>query len=135
MSPVSRLIAAPPEAVYRACTDPDAIVQWRVPQAMSGSIDRVDGARYRVTLTYPDGHADRYDATFIERLPNAKIVERIRFDAADRAGDMTMTTTLRAVKGGTEISIRYDGLPNSIRAEDNDEGTREALVQLAIFLG
>lgn len=135
MGTITLLIQAPPEAVYRACTNLDAIVQWRVPQAMSGKIDRVDGASYRATLTYPDGNADRYEATFIERVPNARIVERIRFDAAARAGEMTMTTTLRAVEGGTEVTIRYDGLPSSIRPEDNDEGTREALANLAKFLG
>ncbi|CAN5422295.1 SRPBCC family protein [soil metagenome] len=135
MSGVSRLIKAPPEAVYRACTDLDSIAQWRVPQTMSGKIDSVDGATYRMSLTYPDGRADRFEATFVERVPNEKIVERIRFDAADRADEMTMTTTLRAVDGGTEISIRYDGLPRSIRPEDNDEGTRQALAKLEKFVG
>jgi uncharacterized protein YndB with AHSA1/START domain len=87
-----------------------------------------------MSLTYPDGRTDRFEATFIERVPNEKIVERIRFDAADRAGEMTMTTSLRAVDGGTEVSIHYDGLPSSIRLEDNDEGTRQALEKLSTFV-
>lgn len=134
MSNVSRFIKAPPDAVYRACTDLDSIVRWRVPESMTGKIDSVDGATYRMSLTYPDGRADRYEATFIERIPNEKIAERIRFDAADRAGEMTMTTSLHAVDGGTEVSIRYDGLPGSIRPEDNDEGTRQALEKLSTFV-
>jgi len=137
MSNVSRFIKAPPDAVYRACTDLDSIAQWRVPDSMIGkvdSVDNVDGATYRMSLTYPDGRADTYKATFIERVPNERIVERIRFDAADRAGEMTMTTNLRAVEGGTEVSIHYDGLPSSIRAEDNDEGTRQALEKLSTFV-
>jgi uncharacterized protein YndB with AHSA1/START domain len=149
MSNVSRFIKAPPDAVYRACTDLDSIAQWRVPDGMTGKVDSVDsvdnvdsvdkvdsvdGATYRMSLTYPDGRIDTYEATFTERVPNERIVERIRFDAADRAGEMTMTTSLRAVAGGTEVSIRYDGLPSSIRPEDNDEGTRQALDKLSTFV-
>lgn len=135
MRTISRLIAAPPETVYRACTDLDSIVRWRVPREMSGKVESVDGETYRMSLTYPDGRTDRYEATFMKRVPNEKIVERIRFAAADRPGEMMMTTTLRAVQGGTEVSICYDGLPSSIRPEDNDEGTRQALSKLATFVG
>ena len=120
--------------VYRACTDLDSIVQWRVPQTMGGKVDSVDGATYRMSLAYPDGRIDTFEATFIERVPNPKIVERIRFEEADRAGEMTIATTLRAVEGGTEVSA-IDGLPSGIRPEDNDEGIRQALAKLAKFLG
>ncbi len=129
---VSRLIKAPSDAVYRACTDLGSIVRWRVPESMTGKVDSVDGATYRMSLTYPR-RPRRYvrAAPSSSAVPNEKIVERIRFDAADRAGEMIMTTTLRAVEGGTEVSIRYDGLPGSIRPEDNDEGTRQALGKVA----
>lgn len=131
MSGASRLVKAPPEAVYRACTDLGTIARWRVPDGMTGKVDSVDGATYRMSLTYPDGRADRFEATFVERVPNERIVERIRFDAKDRAGEMVMTTSLRAVEGGTEVSIDYENLPRGIRPEDNDEGTRQALAKLA----
>lgn len=135
MSNVSRFIKASPDAVYRACTDLNSIAHWRVPDSMIGKVDSVDGATYRMSLTYPDGRADTFEATFIERVPNEKIVERIRFDAADRTGEMVMTTSLRAVDGGTEVSICFNGLPSSIRQADNDEGTRQALAKLAKFVG
>lgn len=89
-------------------------------------------ATYRMSLTYPDGRSDTFEATFVERVPNQKIFERIRFDAAERAGEMAMTTTLRA--GGTEASIGYDRLPGSTRPEDNAEGMRQALNKLAAFV-
>lgn len=131
MNTVSRLIKAPPETVYRACTDLGSIVQWRVPESMTGKVDSVDGPTYRMSLTYPDGRADRFEATFVERVPNERIVERIRFDAPDRVSGMVMTTSLRAVDGGTEVTVAYENLPSSIRPEDNKEGTRQALAKLA----
>ena len=100
--------------VYRACTDLDFIARWRVPDGMTGKVDSVDivdsvaivdgvdGATYRMSLNY------RTAAPILTRRPSSnasrtRIVERIRFDAADRAGEMTMTTSLRAVEGGTEV--------------------------------
>jgi uncharacterized protein YndB with AHSA1/START domain len=131
MNNVSRFINAPPDAVYRACTNLASIVRWRVPESMSGKVDGSDGATYRVSLTYPDDRADTFEATFVERVPNERIVERIRFDAAGRAGEMTMTTSLRAVGDGTEVTVAYGNLPSGVRPEDNDEGTRQALAKLA----
>jgi uncharacterized protein YndB with AHSA1/START domain len=131
MSSVSRLIKAPPEAIYRACTDLASILRWRVPWNMTGKIDNIDGATYRMSLRYPDGRADTFEATVVERVPNEKVVERIRFDAADRAGEMVMTTRLRRVDGGTDVTVEYKNLPSSISREDNEEGSRQALENLA----
>jgi uncharacterized protein YndB with AHSA1/START domain len=134
-SSVSRLVRAPLQTVYRACSDPHELVLWRMPQTMIARLLGIDGATYRMELGYPDGRVDTFTATFIERVPYETVVERIRFDAPERAGEMTMTTTLRAAPDGTEVSIRYDGLPDGIRPEDNDEGTRQALARLDTFVG
>lgn len=130
-SRVSRFVRAPREAVYRACSEPAELVRWRMPQDMSARLLGVEGATYRMTLSYPDGGADTFEATFVERVPNEKIVERIRFDAPERAGEMTLTTTLRTIDGGTEVTVLTENLPAAIKPEDNDEGTRQALARLA----
>ncbi len=44
---------------------------------------------------------------------------------------MTVTTELRDVLDGTEITMRFENLPAGIRPEDNEEGTRQALLRLA----
>jgi uncharacterized protein YndB with AHSA1/START domain len=130
-TPICRFIRAPREAVYRACSEPGELVRWRMPQDMSARLLGVGGATYRMTLTYPDGRADSFASTFVARVPNERVVERIRFDAADRTGEMTVTTELRDAEGGTEVTMRFENLPASIRPEDNEEGTRQALARLA----
>jgi predicted nucleotidyltransferase/uncharacterized protein YndB with AHSA1/START domain len=130
-SRVSRFVQAPREVVYRACSEPSELVRWRMPLDMSARLLGVDGETYRMALTYPDGRADTFEAIFVERVPNEKIVERIHFDAVERAGEMTLTTTLRPVDGGTEVTVLMENLPAAIRPEDNDEGTRQALARLA----
>ena len=133
-SRVSRFVQAPREAVYRACSEPQELVRWRMPRTMSARLLDVDGATYRMALFYPDGRADTFTATFVERVPAERIVERVRLDAPDRAGEMTMTTTLRAVTGGTEVVVVCENPPSSIRPEDNEEGTRQALARLAALI-
>jgi predicted nucleotidyltransferase/uncharacterized protein YndB with AHSA1/START domain len=130
-SRVSRFVQAPREVVYRACSEPAELVRWRMPLDMSARLLGVDGATYRMALTYPDGRADTFEAAFVERVSDEKVVERIRFDLPELAGEMTLTTTLRPVDGGTEVTVLTENLPAGIRPEDNDEGTRQALARLA----
>ena len=125
------IIPASRETVYRACSDPRELVRWRFPLDMTARLLSVDGTGYRMSLGYQDGRADTFHSTFVARLTNERVVERIRFDAPERAGEMTVTTALRDVEDGTEVTMRFEGLPASIRPEDNEEGTRQALVRLA----
>ena len=131
---ISRIIRAPRESIYRACSEPVELVRWRFPLDMTACLLGIDGATYRMSLAYPDGRSDTFTATFIECVPGEKIVECIRFDAPERAGDVTMTTTLRPAGDGTEVTVLTENLPATIKLEDNEEGTRQALTRLAGLL-
>lgn len=51
----SRIIKAPPQAVYRAFMNPESLIAWLPPKGMEGRIDAFDareGGIYRMTLTY-----------------------------------------------------------------------------------
>ncbi|HEX5504798.1 MAG TPA: SRPBCC domain-containing protein, partial [Thermomicrobiales bacterium] len=138
----ARFIEAPPEALYRACTDPAALPVWRVPGDMTGAVHRFDlrvGGGYAMSLYYPPSEdaprgktaarEDRYTARFVELTPPRRIVEAITFDAVDPAfaGELVMEATFEAVADGTLVTIRFTGLPPGIRPADNEAGTRSAL--------
>lgn len=142
----STTIAAPREAIYRAFTDPDALVAWQAPDGMTGTVHAFDlrvGGGYTMSLFYPESddadsgktaaREDRYTARFVELTPPARIVQAIVFETADPAfaGEMTMTVTLEAVEGGTAVTISFANIPPGIRPEDNDAGTRSSLATLA----
>lgn len=140
---VSRLIGAPRAAVYRACLDPAAIARWRVPDNMTATVHRFDGTGYRMSLTYEDatpgksgGSTDTFEGRFVELVPDAKIVEVVRFESRDAAfsGEMRMTTILADAEGGTEVTILTENLPAGIRPEDNEEGCRQSLAKLATLV-
>ncbi len=56
----SRIIEAPPEALYQAFMDPAALVEWLPPAEMTGQIHAFDarvGGGYRMSLFYPPNEA------------------------------------------------------------------------------
>lgn len=57
----------------------------------------------------------------------------MEFETGDDAlrGTMTMTTSLTAVEGGTDVVIVHEGIPDVVPREDNETGTRMALDNLA----
>jgi len=145
----SRFINAPPEALYRAFTDPAALVVWQAPGDMTGKVHSFDGkvgGGYRMSLFYPlSGKAsrgktaenqDRFTARFVELTPPGRIVEAITFDSADPifSGEMIMEVTLEAEDGGTEVTILFKNIPSGIRPEDNEIGTRLSLEKLAHYV-
>jgi uncharacterized protein YndB with AHSA1/START domain len=111
------------------------VVRWRVP------FDARVGGRFRVSLTYdlPTGSGktaadtDTYRGHFAELVPGERVVEVMAFETGDEAlgSTMTMTTTLADVPGGTEVVIVHDGIPDAVRPEDIETGTRTALARLA----
>jgi uncharacterized protein YndB with AHSA1/START domain len=145
---VSRIIQAPRQAIYRACLDPDALAAWRVPDGMTARVHAFDGregGRYRMSLTYADPadapgktteDTDTFEGTFIELVPDEKVVELIRFESPDPgfAGEMRMTTSLADADQATEVTVLCEDIPPGIRPEDNELGCRLALANLARLL-
>lgn len=149
MSHPSQVIPASREVVYAAFTDPAILVKWLPPGEMTGRMHEFDcgvGGGYRMSLFYPatapaaigktSGHEDMVEVRFVELAPPERIVEAVRFVSADDAyrGEMTITIALSALGDATEVTMTFENLPPGVRPEDNDEGARQSLAQLAQFL-
>ncbi len=144
----SRLISAPPERVYAALVDPDALVAWLPPDGMSGRFERFDarpGGSYRMILTYADASAapgkatadsDVVEARFVDIVPGVRVAQAVDFISDDPAfaGTMTMTWEVAAVDAGTRIEIRAYDVPAGISAEDHAAGLASSLANLAAYL-
>ncbi|CAA9556535.1 MAG: hypothetical protein AVDCRST_MAG70-1333 [uncultured Thermomicrobiales bacterium] len=148
-SRTSRVIGAPRDAVYAAFVDPEAIVKWQAPDAMTATVHAFDGrvgGGYEMSLYYPPsedvglgksgGNEDRYRSRFVELVPPSRIVQTIRFDTDDprMMGEFTMVVTLEELDGGTEVTVQFEGIPIGISPEDNDAGTRLSLEKLARYV-
>ncbi|AMN42974.1 SRPBCC family protein [Rhodoplanes sp. Z2-YC6860] len=150
LTTVSRIIMVPPDAVYRAYLDRDAVVEWLPPGSMTGELHAFEpreGGRFSMSLVYPESEtemrgktterSDRFEGRFVKLVPNKQIVWAVVFDSNDPsfAGEMTVATTLAPAGQGTEVTIRCAGIPPGVRLEDNEAGSRLTLDQLAKFLG
>lgn len=144
----SRVIAAPPERVYDALVDPDAMVRWLPPAGMTGRLERFDlrsGGSYRMVLTYTNpsaaaakstADADVVEVRFVDVVPGRRIVQAVDFvsDDPDYAGTMTMTWSVVPVDSGTRVDIVAENVPVGISAEDHAAGFASTLENLATYL-
>jgi uncharacterized protein YndB with AHSA1/START domain len=142
---VSHHVSAPRPAIYRALLDAAAIAKWRVPAGMSSHVHEFDareGGSFRISLSYdaPAGtgksapRTDTYHGHFARLVPDEQVVEVLEFETADPGlrGQMTMTTTLTdAARGGTDVLVVHEGIPDKVPVADNETGTRMALANLA----
>lgn len=144
----TRIVAASPEAVYAAMTEPNALLAWLPPEGMTGAFKEFDlrpGGRYRLVLTYADKtiagktgeNSDDVSVRFLDLVPGALVSQAVDFVSDDPAfsGTMVMNWILRAVPEGTEVTIRAENVPSGISAEDHAEGLNSSLTNLAKFLG
>jgi uncharacterized protein YndB with AHSA1/START domain len=144
----ARVIAAPPDRVYAALVDPDALSAWLPPEGMSARFERFDarpGGSYRLVLTYADASTRRGKATedsdivearFVDLVPGVRVVQAVDFVSDDPAyaGTMTMTWEVTPVDGGTRVEIRAADVPAGISAEDHAAGLASSLANLATYL-
>lgn len=144
----SRVVAAPPERVWAAMVEPDALREWLPPAGMSARFERFDvrpGGSYRLVLTYGEPSAgqgkatadsDVVEARFVEIVAGERLVQAVDFVSGDPAfaGTMTMTWELAAVDGGTRVDIRAEDVPVGISAEDHATGLRSSLENLAAYV-
>jgi uncharacterized protein YndB with AHSA1/START domain len=106
--------------------------------------DAREGGSFRISLSYDDltgagktaGHTDTYHGHFAKLVPNEQVVEVFEFETADPQllGEMTQTTTLIDVDGGTDVVVVHDGIPPGVSVVDNETGTRLALDNLAALV-
>ncbi len=142
------MIAASPERVFAALTDPDALAVWLPPGEMSGRFERFDarpGGSYRLVLTYADASnapgkstadADVVEARFVDIVAGKRVVQAVDFESADPAyaGTMTMTWEITGVEDAARVEIRAEDVPAGISAEDHAKGLNASLAQLADYL-
>jgi uncharacterized protein YndB with AHSA1/START domain len=130
-----RVLRAPPERIYRAFLDAEAMVKWLPPNGFTGKVHQLDakvGGSYKMSFTnFSSGQSHSFGGEFLELVPNERIRHTDRFDDPNLPGQMETTITLKAVFCGTELSIVQEGVPEVIPPEACYLGWQESLMLLA----
>jgi uncharacterized protein YndB with AHSA1/START domain len=130
-----RVLTAPPERIYRAFLDADAMVKWLPPHGFTGKVHEMDarvGGSYRMSFTnFSTGHTEFFSGKYLELVPSELIRNTDKFDDPNLPGEMVTTITLKQVSCGTELNIVQEGVPEVMPAEACYLGWQESLTLLA----
>ena len=133
-----RVLKAPPERVYRAFLDPDAMVKWLPPHGFTGKVHHLEakvGGTYRMSFTnFSSGKSHAFGGKYLELVPHERIRHTDVFDDPNLPGEMTVTVALKKVFCGTELNIVQEGIPDVIPPEACCLGWQESLALLAMLV-
>ena len=133
-----RVFRAPPDRVYRAFIDPDAMAKWLPPHGFAGRVLSMEarvGGSYRMQFTnFSNGQSHAFGGTYLELVPGERIVHTDSFDDPNLPGEMRTTITFRPVLVGTEVTAVQEGIPAVIPTEMCYLGWQESLQLLAVLI-
>lgn len=130
-----RVLRAPPERIYRAFLDADAMAKWLPPNGFTGKVHHIDakvGGTYKMSFTnFATGHGHSFGGKYLELVPHERIRHTDKFDDPNLPGEMQTTVSLRKVSCGTEVNVVQEGIPDAIPPEACYLGWQESLALLA----
>jgi len=132
-----RVLRAPPDRIYRAFLDADAMAKWLPPHGFTGKVHGIDarvGGRYRMSFTnFASGRSHTFGGEYLDLVPGERIRHTDRFEGGP-PGEMTTTVTLRKVSVGTEVNIVQENIPLEIPVEACYLGWQESLTLLGLLV-
>ncbi|OIQ89590.1 hypothetical protein GALL_285170 [mine drainage metagenome] len=133
-----RVLRAPPDRVYRAFLDAQAMAKWLPPCGFTGEVGHMDarvGGTFRMSFTnFTSGRSHSFGGEYLELVPHQRICYTDKFDDPNMPGVVTVTVTLTTVSCGTELGIVQEGLPEAIQLEMCYLGWQQSLLQLAMLV-
>ena len=138
---ITRRFAATPERVFDAWIRPEALKQWFGPGDVTTPTAETDprpGGRYVLEMHGPTGGVYRIEGEYL----TVERPERLVFtwfwkkgDTGDLADhEMLVTIELRAVGGGTELTLIHERMPSAEQAESHRGGWTSGLDNLDRYL-
>ena len=130
-----RVLRAPPDKVYRAFIEADALAKWLPPYGFTCQVDHVQarvGGTFRMAFrNFGSGNGHSFGGEYLELVPSQLIRYTDRFDDPNLPGVLEVTVRLTPVSCGTDMAITQAGIPPAIPLEMCYLGWQESLAQLA----
>ncbi|MBT0608285.1 SRPBCC family protein [Aequorivita echinoideorum] len=129
-----RILPVPPEKLFKAFTDADAMAAWIPPYGFLCKVHNMDatiGGKYKMSFTnFSTGSSHSFGGEYLEIVPNELIKYTDQFDDENLPGKMITTVKFKKVSCGTELNITQEGIPEAIPAELCYLGWQESLDKL-----
>jgi len=135
---LNRSYPVPPERVWRAWTDPQALKRWFGPGGADpvslAQLDLRVGGRFRIVFGGPDGKAHDVQGVYKEVVPHRKLVFTWTWPNSTPERESVITIELRAAGRGTELVFRQEQFSDSTVRDNHRHGWTESFVKLERFL-
>ena|SRR3990167_260664 len=132
---IHRILRAPPERVYRAFLNAEAMSKWLSPNGFTGTVHHTEaivGGTFRMSITnFTTGQSHSFGGEYLELTPNELIRYTDKFDDPNLPGVIQVTVALKALSCGTELKVVQEGIPDIIPVEMCYLGWQESLILLA----
>ena len=129
-----RVLTAPPQKIYRAFTEADAIASWLPPFGFLCTVHELDakvGGQHRMSFrNFTTGRSHSFGGTYLELTPGRRLVYSDLFDDPNLPGEMRVTVDLTPVSVGTDLRVEQSGIPDLIPVEACYLGWQESLDKL-----
>lgn len=133
-----RVLRCPPQKIYRAFTEADALARWLPPYGFVCQVHQMDarvGGSFRMSfINFGSGNGHSFGGEYLELVPGERLRYTDRFDDPNLPGTLEVTVTLTPVVCGTELSVQQTGIPEVIPLEMCYLGWQESLAQLATLV-
>ncbi|MDR3097112.1 MAG: SRPBCC domain-containing protein [Paraburkholderia sp.] len=129
---VRRRINASAAKVYAAWTQAAQLMHWMHPLdtiCLHAEADVRVGGRFRVIMRSPDGEEHDASGTYLEVVPEAKLVFTWAWRSAPER-ESRVTVVLRADGATTEITLRHERFFDEATRDAHREGWSSALDHL-----
>ena len=130
-----RVLKAPPDKVYRAFLDADALARWLPPYGFLCKVQHLEakvGGTFKMSFhNFSTGHGHSFGGEYLELVPGERLRYPDQFDDPNLPGLITVDVQLKAVSCGTEVRITQEGIPDVIPADGCHLGWQQSLIQLA----
>ena len=133
-----RVLRTPPQKVYRAFLEADALAKWLPPHGFTCQVQHLEaraGGAFRMSFrNFGAGSEHAFGGEYLELVAHQLIRYTDRFDDPGLPGVLEVTVRLKPVACGTELSITQAGIPDAIPLEMCYLGWQESLAQLATLV-
>lgn len=129
-----RVLTAPPEKVYKAFTNAEAMASWLPPYGFICKVEHFEfkeGGTFKMSfINFGTGNSHSFGGTFNEIKPNEFLQYSDKFDNPNLQGEITTSVWLTKEFCGTELKITQEGIPSAIPPEMCYLGWQETLEKL-----
>jgi uncharacterized protein YndB with AHSA1/START domain len=135
---IERSYPVPPQQVWRAWTDPEAIKRWWGPGSEArvslAQLDVRAGGRFRIVFGGPEGRDHECAGVYREVVPNRKLAFTWTWPNSTPERVSLVTILFKPAAGGTDLEFLHEQFFDEAARDGHKRGWSESFAKLEQFL-